>query len=205
MFLKKSAKISCIALSWLLGAAAPPAFAGGIDRIGFFTTDIEAALVFWQQGLGYEPLFDAPDMRGAALAEAIGLPGQARVRIVLLKPGPDGRGPIVDLWGISNAELRPGVAPAGSPPLNGAVRLVVRVDDIDATVARLRAIGAQGVEPAKRQQESIELGRFGAVSPPDYEAFVLTPEGIPIQLMELERGSTANCYLDCEPEHVRED
>ena len=199
MFLKRSAAIVFIALSWSLGAALPPAYAGSIDRIGFFTTDIEAALIFWQEGFGYEPLFDAPDMRGAGLAEAIGLGGEARVRIVLLKPGPDDRGPIIDLWGISNAELEPGVAPAGSPPLNGAVRLVVRVKDIDTTVARLRAIGAQGVEPAKKQEGKIEHGRLGAVSPPDYEAFVLTPEGVPIQIIELEPVPAGNCYLDCKP------
>src|SRR5215472_11455060 len=109
-----------------------------MDNVGIVVEDLDAAVAFFTE-LGME-LEGKAQVEGLWVDRTVGLDG-VRSDIVLMRT-PDGQGKL---------ELAkyhtPATVGAGSenPPPNtlGLHRVMFAVDDIDATVARLRAHGAE--------------------------------------------------------------
>ncbi|MCB7135870.1 VOC family protein [Cellulosimicrobium marinum] len=122
-----------------------------IGRTVLLCRDLDASAAFWADGFGFGTLF-----RG----ESDGFP--------LLHVGP-GRVDEPGLW------LVP--LPDGASPLvrSGLPTLVLYVDDVDATLDRLAALGVEPSVPAATDPESGD--RFAHVEDPDGHRIVLVRLG----------------------------
>ena len=109
-----------------------------LDNVAIVVDDLEAAIAFFAE-LGLE-LEGRAQVEGHAVDRTVGLDG-VRSEIAMMRT-PDGHGRL---------ELSKYLAPKASsvgpenPPPNtlGMHRVMFAVDDIDETVARLRALGAE--------------------------------------------------------------
>ena len=108
-----------------------------LDNVGIVVEDLDAAIAFFKE-LGLELEGRAP-IEGEWAGRITGLPGQ-RVEIAMMRT-PDGH---------SRLELSRFVAPAVAAdhrraPVNalGYLRVMFAVDDLDATLARLRPHGME--------------------------------------------------------------
>lgn len=176
--------------------AVPPSH---VQRLSLVTGDMALSRRMWVEAFGYRVVFDAPGMRGRALADAYHLDEGALVDLVILAPPVGVFAPYVDLLGVSGQVLQPlRTDPPGSPPRAGDHRLVVHVTDIHETCRLIEAMGLPVLQaPKDFRGAPVEPGLFGAVSPPDLEAVVISPDGTRIQLVSFESGGPENCYLDC--------
>jgi catechol 2,3-dioxygenase-like lactoylglutathione lyase family enzyme len=137
-----------------------------MDNVGIVVEDLDAAIEFFTE-LGLELEGRAP-IEGDWADGCTGLRGQ-RVEIAMMRT-PDGH---------SRLELcrflaPPVVADHRRAPVNslGYLRVMFAVEDIDETVARLRALGAEVVDKIVQYQDAYRL------------CYIRGPEGILIGLAQ---------------------
>jgi catechol 2,3-dioxygenase-like lactoylglutathione lyase family enzyme len=134
-----------------------------MDHVGVVVDDLEAAIAFFVE-LGMELEGEAP-IEGRWVDRVVGLDG-VRVDIAMMRT-PDGHGRL---------ELTKFHTPTAvsAEPENalGLRSIMFAVDDIDATVAGLRAHGAELVGEVAQYQDSYRL------------CYVRGPEGIIVALAE---------------------
>ncbi|GEO96675.1 VOC family protein [Kocuria turfanensis] len=138
-----------------------------MDHVSVVVDDLEAAIAFFT-GLGMELEGQAP-IEGQWVDRVAGLDG-VRVDIAMLRD-PDGRGRLELTTFHTPPAIRaePEHAPANTLGLRS---IMFVVDDIDATVAQLRARGGELVGEVVRYQDSYRL------------CYVRGPAGIIVALAE---------------------
>lgn len=173
--------------------------AAHVQRISLVTGDMELSKRMWVEAFDYRIVLDAPGMRGRELADAYNLDEGALIHLVILRPPEGILAPYVDLLGVSGQALEPlRTDPPGSPPRAGDHRLVVHVPDIFAAHQQVESLGLPVLmAPKDFRGAPVEPGRWGAVSAPDLEAVILSPDGTRIQLVSFAAEGPENCYLDC--------
>ncbi|MDD7963757.1 VOC family protein [Actinomycetospora lemnae] len=137
-----------------------------LDHVGVVVDDLENAIAFFLE-LGLE-LGDRGPVEGEWVDRVVGLEG-VRVEIAFVQT-PDGR----DRLELTRFDTPEATTAEPHAPANtvGLRRLMFAVDDVDATVARLRAIGYDLVG---------EIARFADI----YRlCYVRGPEGIIVALAE---------------------
>jgi len=142
-----------------------------MDNVGIVVESLDAAIAFFNE-LGLE-LEGRAMIEGEWAGRVTGL-GNQRVEIAMLVT-PDGHSRLE----LSRFLAPPVVADHRNAPVNalGYLRVMFAVDDIDATLARLRKHGAQLVGEVVQYQESYRL------------CYIRGPEGLLIGLSEeLTRG-----------------
>jgi len=137
------------------------------SHLGLCVRDLSLARAFYVNGLGFREL-SRMTTRGKETSQLLGL-ARVELEAVYLER---------DALRLELLHYRsPGSeAQAGPRPMNlaGLTHLSVIVDDLDATLAALRALGAR-ILPESR----IESAQFGA-----RVVFVLDPDGTRIELVE---------------------
>src|SRR5690606_28355455 len=130
------------------------------DNVGIVVEDLDAAADFLLD-LGLEPAGRAP-IEGDRASGVSGLPDM-RVEVAMMRT-PDGHGRVE----LSRFASPPPVADHRTAPVNalGYLRVMFPVEDIDATLARLRARGAEIVDEVVRYQDAYRL------------CYIRGPEGI---------------------------
>jgi len=142
-----------------------------MDNVGIVVESLDAAIAFFNE-LGLE-LEGRAMIEGEWAGRVTGL-GNQRVEIAMLVT-PDGHSRLE----LSRFLAPPVLADHRNAPVNalGYLRVMFAVDDIDATLARLRKHGAQLVGEVVQYQESYRL------------CYIRGPEGLLIGLAEeLTRG-----------------
>lgn len=137
-----------------------------MDNVGIVVEDLAAAIVFFRE-LGLE-LEGQASIEGEWAGRITGL-GDQHVEIAMMRT-PDGHGRIE-----LSRFVRPAiVADHRRAPVNalGYLRVMFAVDDIDATVERLAALGAQCVGEIVQYRQSYRL------------CYIRGPEGILIGLAQ---------------------
>ena len=138
-----------------------------MDHVGVVVDDLEAAIAFFAD-LGMELEGEAP-IEGPWVDRVNGLDG-VRVDIAMMRT-PDGHGRL-ELTKF-HTPTAVSAEPANAPGNTLGLRTIMfAVDDIDATVARLRARGAELVGEVAQYQDSYRL------------CYVRGPEGIIVALAE---------------------
>ena len=138
-----------------------------MDHVGVVVDDLEAAIAFFVE-LGMELEGEAP-IEGPWVDRVNGLDG-VRVDIAMMRT-PDGHGRLELTKFQTPAAVR--AEPENAPGNTLGLRSVMfAVDDIDATVAGLRARGAELVGAVAQYQDSYRL------------CYVRGPEGIIVALAE---------------------
>lgn len=137
-----------------------------LDHVGVVVDDLDGAIAFFLE-LGLE-LGDRGPVEGEWVDRVVGLDG-VRVEIAFVQT-PDGR----DRLELTRFETPKATTAEPHAPANtiGLRRLMFAVDDIDATVARLRAIGHDLVGEIARFEDIYRL------------CYVRGPEGIIVALAE---------------------
>ena len=138
-----------------------------MDHVGVVVDDLEAAIAFFVE-LGMELEGKAP-IEGRWMDRVVGVDG-VRVDVAMMRT-PDGHGRL------ELTKFRTPAAVSAEPknaPGNtlGLRRIMFAVDDIDATVAGLRAHGGELVREVAQYQDSYRL------------CYVRGPEGIIVALAE---------------------
>jgi catechol 2,3-dioxygenase-like lactoylglutathione lyase family enzyme len=138
-----------------------------MDHVGVVVDDPQAAIAFFVE-LGMELEGEAP-IEGHWVDRVNGLDG-VRVDIAMMRT-PDGHGrlELTKFHTPTAVSAEPEHAPANTLGLRS---IMFAVDDIDATVARLRAHGAELVGEVAQYQDSYRL------------CYVRGPEGIIVALAE---------------------
>jgi len=136
-----------------------------LRHFGICTGDIERASKFYTGALGFEPLMDVTEM-GAPFDALLELPG-ATVRVQQLRCGDA----TIELLGYAGTEVE---GAAERRPMNqrGFTHMTVVVDDIEATVERIREYGGS-VHPETRVDSP-----FGPL------LFCTDPDGVRLELMQ---------------------
>ncbi len=131
-----------------------------MDNVGIVVEDLDAAVDFFLD-LGLELEGRAP-VEGDWASGVTGLPDM-RVEVAMMRT-PDGHGRVE----LSRFVSPPPVADHRTAPVNalGYLRVMFTVEDIDATLARLRARGAEIVDEVVRYQDAYRL------------CYIRGPEGI---------------------------
>jgi len=147
----------------------------GIDHVGLTVADLDEAHRFLVEGLGATLLYELLDasalpLRGPQVEQLVGGPPGTAINAVRMYEL--GTGPAIELFHYTADEQRP--APRGSD--FGFQHIAVLVDDLDAVVGRLTALG--GVATADHWNmigaEAGEDNRF---------CFVRAPFGALIELI----------------------
>src|SRR5881398_571805 len=136
----------------------------GMDNVGIVVDDLRAAIAFFRElGLNLE---GRAMIEGEWAGRVTGL-GNQRVEIAMLVT-PDGHSRLE----LSRFLTPPVVADHRNAPVNalGYLRVMFTVDDIDATLERLRGCGAQLVGEVVQYEETYRL------------CYIRGPEGILIGL-----------------------
>jgi len=138
-----------------------------MDNVGIVVDDLEAAIAFFGE-LGME-LEGKAQIEGLWADRTVGLDG-VRCDIAMMRT-PDGHGRLELAKYLTPAAIAAG---PHNPPHNtlGMHRVMFAVDDIDATVAGLRAHGAELVGEVAQYEDSYRL------------CYVRGPEGIIVGLAE---------------------
>jgi len=138
-----------------------------LSHHGLCVSDLERALAFYRDGLGFAEV-SRLRFSDAGTQRLLGLPGAVLEAIYLRRDG-------------TTLELlhfpRPGVQLAAGPrPMNqvGLTHLSFLVDDLDATLAKLRVLGAR----------VLEATRIGQPGGGPSAVFVTDPDGTRIELVE---------------------
>ncbi|NJP65598.1 VOC family protein [Streptomyces sp. ventii] len=108
-----------------------------MDNVAIVVRDLDAALAFFME-LGLE-LEDRASVEGPWVDETVGLTG-VRSEIAMVRT-PDGTGR-VELTQYHHPPAATDIGPA-PPNTAGLHRIMFAVDDIDATISRLRSHGAE--------------------------------------------------------------
>ena len=123
-----------------------------MDNVGVVVDDLAAAVAFFKE-LGLE-LEGEAQVEGRSVDRLIGLDGV--LSDIAMMRTPDGHGR-VELTKFRNPELV-GAEPAIAPPNTlGLRQIVFAVEDIDDTVARLRAHGAELVGEVAQYEDKYRL------------------------------------------------
>ncbi|QAY72027.1 VOC family protein [Agromyces protaetiae] len=123
-----------------------------LDNVAIVVEDLDAAIAFFTDlGLEFE---DRAQIEGEFADRTVGLDG-VRSEIAMLRT-PDGHGRL-ELTTYAHPEAS--FSEPRTPPPNtlGLHRLMFAVDDIDATVARLRAHGAEVLDAIAQYEDSYRL------------------------------------------------
>ncbi len=136
-----------------------------IRHIGICTSDIERSSRFYTGALGFQALMGVTEI-GAPFDALIEQPG-ATLRVQQLRCGDV----TIELLGFTDTEVQ---GSAERSPMNrrGFSHMTLMVDDIEATVARIRDYGGE-VYPETRIDSP-----FGAL------LFCTDPDGVRIELMQ---------------------
>ena len=116
-------------------------------RMTLVPADIDRALRFYREVLGYEVSFDG-DIARRVNRQLLGLAEGETVRFIVLKGAAEIGGKKVDAAGIGLMAIggRPTLPVLAQPSSNtfasGQAMMAVVTDDIDAVIARVRAFGA---------------------------------------------------------------
>jgi catechol 2,3-dioxygenase-like lactoylglutathione lyase family enzyme len=150
-------------------AGAPPnarARVKRMDNVGIVVESLDVAISFFAE-LGLE-LEGRTTIEGEWAGRVTGLPGQ-RVEIAMMRT-PDGHGRLE----LSRFLAPPVVADHRRAPVNalGYLRVMFAVEDVDDTLARLRACGAQLVGDVVQYEDAYRL------------CYVRGPEGLLIGLAQ---------------------
>lgn len=148
-----------------------------MDNVGIVVEDLDAAIAFFTT-LGLELEGRSP-VEGAWADAVTGLPGM-RVEIAMLRT-PDGHGRLE----LSRFLAPPVAADHRRAPVNalGYLRVMFAVEDLDATLARLRAHGAELEGAVAQYRDAYRL------------CYVRGPEGLLIGLaQELRRSSAEEAH-----------
>ena len=137
-----------------------------MDNVGIVVDDLPATIAFFRE-LGLE-LEGQGTIEGEWSGRVTGLQGQ-RVEIAMMRT-PDGHSRLE----LSRYLTPPAVADHRNAPVNalGYLRVMFAVDDIDETLARLRAHGAQLVGEVVRYEDTYRL------------CYIRGPEGLLIGLAQ---------------------
>jgi catechol 2,3-dioxygenase-like lactoylglutathione lyase family enzyme len=159
-----------------------------MDHVSVVVGDLEAAIAFFVE-LGMELEGEAP-IEGPSVDRLNGLDG-VRVNIAMMRT-PDGHGRLELTKFHSPAVIRPEPANALGNTL-GIRSIMFTIDDIDATVAGLRAHGAELIGELVQYEDSYRL------------CYVRGPEGIIVALAEQlsqppSRQDVENLHLAPSPE-----
>src|SRR5690348_6218450 len=122
-----------------------------MDNVGIVVDDLAATIDFFRE-VGLE-LEGRTTIEGEWAGRVTGL-GDQRVEVAMLRT-PDGHGRLE----LSRFLAPPPVADHRNDPVNalGYLRVMFAVDDIDATLGRLRARGAQLVGDVVRYEDAYRL------------------------------------------------
>lgn len=141
-----------------------------IDHVGLSVPDLDDAARFFVDSLGAREVFRLPPVTEPGAAGRLGVVGRTSFELLML-----------DLGG-THLELlrwRPEAELAGPPPAHarGAAHVALRVDDLPATLRRLRAVDGVSVvgEPVRFTE---------GPTPGLLNAFVTTPWGALLELLE---------------------
>jgi catechol 2,3-dioxygenase-like lactoylglutathione lyase family enzyme len=137
-----------------------------MDHVGIVVDDLADAVAFFA-ALGLEPHGEAP-VEGEWVDRIVGLEG-VRAQIAMLQT-PDGHGRVE----LAEFHTPPSDGPSQHAPANarGIRHLAFLVEDIDATLARLRAHGAELVGELGRYRDSYRL------------CYVRGPAGVIVELAQ---------------------
>ena len=137
-----------------------------LDHVGIVVNDLAAAKTFFTE-LGLE-LQGEGKVEGAWVDRVVGLAG-VRSEIVMMQT-PDGHGRVE----LAKFDAPPGPNGDGHEPANapGIRHITFAVDDLDATLVRLRSQGAALVGEVERCEDIYRL------------CYVRGPEGIIVELAE---------------------
>ena len=137
-----------------------------MDNVGIVVDDLEAAIAFFRE-LGLD-LEGRATIEGEWAGRVTGL-GDQRVEIAMMRT-PDGHGRLE----LSRFLTPPVVADHRNAPVNalGYLRVMFAVDDIDATLERLRKHGAQLVGEVVQYKDAYRL------------CYIRAPEGLLIGLAQ---------------------
>jgi catechol 2,3-dioxygenase-like lactoylglutathione lyase family enzyme len=123
-----------------------------MDNVAIVVDDLDAAVAFFTE-LGMELEGRAP-IEGLYADQTVGLDG-VRTEIAMMRT-PDGHGRLELTTYQTPAAV--GAEPANPPPNTlGLHRVMFAVDDIDDTIARLRAHGAELLGEVARYEDSYRL------------------------------------------------
>ena len=131
---------------------------------------MDRSLDFYTELFGMDVVFDV-ELAGASMESVTGTDG-AKGRMVGGLIG----GAMVELLALGD------VPRSGAPSRIGYTNISFRVDDLDATHDRVRALGHQPL------QDPVEIGGVRMF-------FVADPDGTPIELIELPDGLTSTVEL----------
>jgi lactoylglutathione lyase len=148
------------------GTVVPMAFLR-VSHVGLCVADLERSLRFWRDGLGFRER-SSLDVAGAAAETLLGL-GDVKLRAVYLERD----GLRLELLHFASPGSR---GEATLRPMNelGLTHLSVRVDDLDAALARLAGCGGRVLAETR---VAIPAAKTRA-------AFVLAPDGTRVELVE---------------------
>jgi catechol 2,3-dioxygenase-like lactoylglutathione lyase family enzyme len=137
-----------------------------MDHVGIVVDDLAAATEFFVE-LGLKPVGGA-QLDGGLVDRVLGLEG-VRSEIAMLET-PDGHGRVE----LSKFHAPPSPAGDRHAPSNapGIRHITFEVDEIDAVIARLRALGAELVGELERYEDIYRL------------CYIRGPEGIIVELAE---------------------
>lgn len=137
-----------------------------VDHVGVVVRDIAAATAFFV-ALGFEPAVEA-EVGGDWVDRIVGLRGVQATIAMLAAPDGSSR---FELAAFASPESPPAEAPA---PANapGLRHVCLTIDDLEAAVARVQALGAELVGAVERYRDSYLL------------CYVRGPEGIIVELTQ---------------------
>jgi hypothetical protein len=163
-----------------------PPIEGWDDLAGFsypFNTmamvhDIDAERVFFEGGLGCSPFWAGDYIDPAEVDTNFALPDNLsdeiprRTAILQQRPGEDGRIELMQFVGLSGQDF----SERARPPNLGILGVRIAVDDLDASLMRLSALG---FEPSAGPGRRV-LSPYGEI----YWAAVQSPSGILVELFQ---------------------
>jgi catechol 2,3-dioxygenase-like lactoylglutathione lyase family enzyme len=137
------------------------------SHVGLCVSDLEASLSFYCDGLGFRRLHSL-EVSGQPLETLVAIPS-ARLEAVFLERD----GTRIELLHY----LEPGTCGSLEPaPMNrlGLTHLSLRVDDLDASVDRLRLVGARVLDASRVWNPDFQAGAI----------FVCDPDGLRVELVQ---------------------
>ena len=139
----------------------------GVHHVSFTVSDMERSLAFYGDGLSFEVLNDRT-VRGSFPETVSGLKG-AHMRIVHLR----GHGQGLELIQYYSP---PGKSPAPRTCDVGSAHICYIVEDIDAVIEKLRALGARFLSGCMTVEGGPNAG--------NRMVYFLDPDGIPMELTQ---------------------
>ena len=144
----------------------------GFHHYGRVVSDIDAALAFYRDQLGFEEIV-TEDLTGVEIEAQVGL-SDVELRVVMLTRGPGG--PMLELLHYRRPPSPPGARTPRPQNELGSDHMCILVDDINAEYERLLAAGVQFTSPP----QYVGAGHFEG----DWCVFCLDPDGLTVELWQ---------------------